>query len=346
MSSQKINLFRLPEFHKLADQVMAVVVIDRTGNIIASSTKARILLPAASAKLTSHFKPSALAQYKTFLKNKTQPQTTLDVSVKGRAALPATLIRLKGNQLFLVWISSRPGRPEKNDLLVRDFMHTASHQLLTPLTISQWYSQLFLAEADKLDSLPAQFREFIEEIQTANNRMQGVVSLLLDISRLESGKYQPLITRFELKKVIKKALDDYLHKHSEGGVTVEFKSYHQLSCQVRSDKQILAKTLGILLDNAGKYNNSARKIITVSLRRSGVGNIIIAVRDNGTGMNISEQKRIFSKFFRTQSAQNTIPEGNGLSLYYCMLVLKLLGGKIWFRSKPKSGSLFSLRIPA
>jgi two-component system phosphate regulon sensor histidine kinase PhoR len=345
MSEERINLFRIPEFTQLVDRFFAVLVINRNGKVLASSSSARILFPALiTTQLSSHLKPSQLQQLKSFFRDRKLAETGLDLTVKGRTKLQLTIYRLKADKNFLVWIRHKPAKAEKNELLVKEFMHTASHQLLTPLTISQWYSQLFLEEAEKLDALPKQFREFITEIQIANNRMQGVVSLLLAISSLESDRYQAVMTRFELKKVIRKSLEDFQHKHNGEQIQLEFKSYHQLSCQVRSDKAIISRVLGILLDNSAKYNASPLRKITVSLRRSTTNSIIITVRDNGTGIALAEQKRIFSKFFRTETARKATPEGNGLGLYFSKLVLKTIGAKIWFKSKPKQGSAFSLKL--
>ncbi|MEK7452920.1 MAG: ATP-binding protein [Patescibacteria group bacterium] len=224
-----------------------------------------------------------------------------------------------------------------------EFISIASHQLRTPLTTIRWYSEMLLD--DDADILSEQQREFLNEIHNGTKRLYKTIDLLLGISRIEGGKLK------EEKKLIdfalfindlKKELDpQMLEKKLKFLITPPENN----SVMIHLNPLLLRQVLLNLISNSIRYTND-NGIIEVRWNNDKEKNVVIcSVKDDGIGIPLLQQKRIFSKFFRAENAISKIPDGSGLGLALVKEIILSWNGNIWFETMENKGTTFFFTIP-
>lgn len=222
-----------------------------------------------------------------------------------------------------------------------EFVSLASHQLRTPLSTINWFSEVLL-DGEK-GELPTEQRHYIEEIYKGNKRMIHLVNSLLNASRLELGKYFMEPETVDVSELSSEVLSEILPQ-------CEIKKI-QLLTRIDSplphmivDPKIFKIIMQNLLSNAVKYTPNEG---SVSLRVSSdpEGYCVITVRDTGYGIPKDQQEKIFTKLFRADNIRHYETEGTGLGLYIVHSLVEQLGGKISFTSAENEGSTFIARIP-
>ena len=231
---------------------------------------------------------------------------------------------------------------KKPDEIITEFLHLASHQLLTPLTISQWYTQLL--ESKLAGEGNESYNDLLQEISNANYRMREIINMMLDTSRVESNRYKIKKDKIQLSNLIGSKLSKLETEFARLGVKTRINNLAQADHVVYSDEIILGKVIELIIHNALKYNRSTPRMVNIGLRKNKSNKILISFVDNGIGIPEPDQKRIFNKFFRAGNAVILEPDGSGLSLYYAKQSLYLLGSKIWFRSRHGGGTVFTVRV--
>lgn len=222
-----------------------------------------------------------------------------------------------------------------------EFISLVSHQLRTPLTSLSWYSDLLLE--DRSGQLSSSQKQYMDEIQSATQRMNETVNLILNISRVELGAFQVNPTQVNVCKVVEAALN-------ESKKMIELKKIHiNSSCGshdliMNIDAKILEIVLQNLLSNAIKYT-AINGEVNLFFEINKLNELLIKITDNGCGIPRVDQPKIFTKVFRATNANLVDPNGNGLGLYLTKSVLDRMGGKIWFESEENKGSTFYVTIP-
>ncbi len=233
-----------------------------------------------------------------------------------------------------------------------EFVSLASHQLRTPLSAINWYSEMMLdQDAGKLSK---DQKEYMKEIYEGNQRMIELVDSLLNVSRLEVGKLKndpqdvsmgELLGSLEKEmqtSIVTKKLE--VTKHVEAKLPI-----------VKADPKLLRMVVQNLFSNAVKYTPAEGKV-TITFRKAHSNEIakakaksndclFISVRDNGYGIPIEQQGKIFEKLFRADNVRKMDVEGTGLGLYIVKEVARKLGGDIWFESAESLGTTFYVIIP-
>ncbi len=237
------------------------------------------------------------------------------------------------------------------------FVSVASHQLRTPLTTLNWYTEMLLSgDAGKINKKQ---KEFLLEIYQGSKRLVVLVNDLLNISRIESGrlKIQPVET--SIHSLIKETVAEIrpLLRGRSTSVTVDIPALQ--FTDVLIDPLILRQVIHNLLTNAIRYSSKDTKsVITISVQKKRFAltrnkaaelrpgsYIVIAVKDQGIGIPKNQQDRIFEKFFRADNALHAAADGSGLGLYFIKMIMQESGGALWFTSKENQGSTFFVAIP-
>ncbi len=235
----------------------------------------------------------------------------------------------------------------EGDALKDSLLSLVSHELRTPLAaIKATASGLLQEGADWPE--PAR-RESLAAIDAEADRLGGLVSNLLDLSRLEAGAWRPLKDWCDVAEVAGTALDR-LPPSEAARVQLDVAPDLPL---VQADYTQIALVLTNLLENAVKYT-SAGSPISLSIRpaRNGqdeaAGGVLVSVRDCGLGLAPGEEERVFERFYRSPSHANGPVHGTGLGLALCRAVVRAHGGRIWAGSPPvgaPSGAVFSVLLP-
>lgn len=236
-----------------------------------------------------------------------------------------------------------------------EFVSLASHQLRTPLSAINWYSEMLLN--DDAGKLNHDQRQYIREIFNGNQRMIELVNALLDVSRLEVGKLASNPEPTDVRELV-----HGVEQELRGAIGAKHQNYasdiDEGLPDLVIDPKLLRMVVQNLLSNAVKYtlpNGSIRLSFERAgddeLKRAGIhhGNgdayALLTVSDDGLGIPAVQQPKIFSKLFRADNVQSLDVEGTGLGLYIVKQVVDKLGGRIRFESAEKLGTTFYVLIP-
>lgn len=218
--------------------------------------------------------------------------------------------------------------------LKTDFQY-ASHQMRTPVTKILW--DLESLEEAGLDRRAELIKNAIDSAQSITK----MCDQLLSIAEIDHGIVIVNYETINLLETIDKIFSDVDAPANRNNVKLIFK--RDIPMSVEADKKLLGRTLFELVDNAIKYNVDKGEVsIDVQEQEE---DIIIEVRDTGIGIAYEQQPMIFNKFFRGTNYDTSKIPGAGLGLFISHAYIKIMGGKIWFKSEPGRGTSFFILLP-
>jgi PAS domain S-box-containing protein len=235
--------------------------------------------------------------------------------------------------------NSRLYRQLQNALAVRqEFVLVASHELKTPVTSLRGFAQLLLRQLEKNESLdPERLRKALTTIDLQSSRLSRLVSRLLDISRLESGR---LVLERELIDVT--ALVEQLVGEAQiGAQRHTILSNLKPGLKAFLDPLRFEQVVSNLLDNAVKYSPPDSQIEVTITEESDNNLLCLCVKDQGSGIAHEHRPFIFDPFYQ---AQNQV-HGLGLGLYISQQIISIHGGTIEAQYPPDGGTIFIVKIP-
>ncbi len=228
-------------------------------------------------------------------------------------------------------------------ITIRDeFLSIASHELKTPLTSIQLQTQVMkrrLAQGDSSALSPTALVRLIEQTDRQTARLVRVVDDILDVSRINSGRFTLYLERHDLSALVRETVERCDLMVSQAGSKVTVEAPVPVMCQV--DKFRMEQVVSNLLTNAARYGEG--KPIEVTVRPGPEGSAEVAVRDRGPGIAREAQTRIFERFERATAMSGST--GLGLGLYIAREIAQGHGGTIRVDSEPGRGATFSVRIP-
>lgn len=349
----------------------AVMACDRRGKIILFNRKA-VEMTGFSAKevIGKHYnrvvkfvreidnEPSKdfIAQAMKTGQKTTMADNTLLIrknGVKISVADSAEPIRYVHGELIGCVVVFRDITKEKEtDKAKSEFISVASHQLKTPATIISLYTEMLLKEGGEV--ITSKQKEYLTQVSNANKRIVDIINTLLNISRIEMGIFSMDATPVDIVAFLKNGIQELHPSVKEKNITLQ-EEYHQLEHIVLIDMLLLTMVFSNLLSNSIKYAPVGGSILVKSneVRRGEKvgGNVIkedsvlISVSDNGRGIPVDSQGKIFSKFFRSDNAHHDHADGTGLGLYIVKSIIDHVGGEVWFLSKETDGTTFYFTIP-
>lgn len=219
----------------------------------------------------------------------------------------------------------------------RQFVSNVSHELRTPLTIVNGYLQSVLRRQNNLNSAQ------LEALETASMETERTIRLLqdlLDLARADSG-YLHLRWDVCLLNELVAEVVGMAEKYSERMIKVE--SINQ-GIEVKIDYNRLKQILLNLIDNAVKYSPADTPVL-IKLNLQGE-EAIIQVCDQGYGIPLQHQARIFERFYRVDEARTSSTGGCGLGLSIVKTFVESMGGHVSVRSRLGEGSIFTISLPA
>jgi PAS domain S-box-containing protein len=221
-----------------------------------------------------------------------------------------------------------------------EFVSTVSHELRTPLTSIKGYVDLILdGSAGEINEIQQDFLGIVKE---NSDRLVELINEMLDISRIESGRVHLRVEPMNIAESIEGSVDTFRAVLSQTGRSIEVHAPSNLP-RVCADRDRVGQVLINLLSNALKYSPGGGRVdVTASHHGDFVG---VAVTDHGLGIGKEDLKRLFTKFYRVDSAMTREIGGTGLGLSICKNIIELLGGEISVKSKLGAGSTFSFTLP-
>lgn len=222
-----------------------------------------------------------------------------------------------------------------------EFVSISAHQLRTPLSAMKWILKMLL-DGD-LGEITKEQREFIEKCYTANERMITLINDLLNVARIEEGRfiYKPILA--DIISITQSVIASLTEEIKRKRIQFEFKKPREKLPEIKVDVEKISLAIENLIENAIRYTPERGKIL-VSLEKK-ENEIEFSVKDTGIGIPKDQQSRIFTKFFRAANAIRMETEGSGLGLFITKNIIEAHGGKIWFESEEGKGTTFYFTLP-
>jgi signal transduction histidine kinase len=226
------------------------------------------------------------------------------------------------------------------DRLKDDFISTVTHELRTPLTSIRAFSEI-LSDTPGLDNVRRQ--KFQEIIVKESERLTRLINQVLDLSKIESGNMEWVVSEIDLKAVIEEALTTTSQLFEERNIQIELDLPEAIP-PIIADRDRIMQVMLNLLSNAMKFCNSEAGWVGLRLWVS-EGSVQVDVSDNGPGIPPEDQQIIFEKFRQVGNTLTEKPQGTGLGLPICRRIITYFGGRLWVESKAGEGATFSFTLP-
>ena len=223
-----------------------------------------------------------------------------------------------------------------------NFLSNMSHEMRTPMNAIIGMTQIGKS-ADDIKKKDYAF----EKIEGASNHLLGVINDVLDVSKIEAGKFELSITEFEFEKMLQKAINVTGFRIEEKKQVFSLHLDDGIPKVLIGDDQRLTQVITNLLTNAVKFTPERGSIslnVYFAGEENGLCTLKIEVKDTGIGISREQQSRLFTSF---EQAENNISRkfgGTGLGLAICKQIVKLMGGRIWIESEPGKGSSFIFTV--
>lgn len=250
-------------------------------------------------------------------------------------------ILLEGDIIGAVMTFRDITKEKEIDKTKTEFVSLASHQLRTPLSTINWYTEMLLA--GDVGALTEDQERYLKEIYRGSQRMVSLVNALLSVSRMDLGTFvlEPEPTDFMrlVENVIKE--QQFHIERKKLKVTTAFPDTLPL---IHADAKLLGMVVQNILSNAVKYTPDKGEIALSLVLAPNQEKILLTITDTGYGIPKNQQGQIFTKLFRADNVREKETEGTGLGLYIAKTIIDNSEGRLWFTSGENEGTTFFLEL--
>ena len=221
-----------------------------------------------------------------------------------------------------------------------EFLANMSHELRTPLNAVIGFSDVLKEQYFGL--LNDKQQEYVRDINDSGQHLLSLINDILDLSKIEAGRMDLDLSRFNLPAAIDDALvlvRERAHRHNLQIKSSIGADIGDMVADERKLKQILIN----LLSNAVKFSHPGGSVLVAAMR--GAGEVIVSVKDSGLGVAPHDQAAIFEEFHQLTTEGHPRQEGTGLGLALTKRFTELHGGRIWVESEAGKGATFSFTLP-
>jgi len=252
------------------------------------------------------------------------------------------VLNKKNEIVYFVGVERDITREKQIDRAKTEFVSLISHQLRTPLSAISLFSEMLVDK--QVGDLNKDQIEYVEDIRISNKRMITLVNSILNVSRLDMGTIATELKDVDLVELAQTVAAE--QKILMLKKKIKFKSLMGPDIPtIKADTEQLRMVFQNLLSNATNYT-PVGKGIELAISFDAPKKIIsISVKDEGIGIPVNDQGKIFDKLFRSNNAKLFYVDGNGLGLYIVKSVVERLGGIIWFESVENVGTTFYINLP-
>lgn len=222
------------------------------------------------------------------------------------------------------------------DVAKTNLLATISHELKTPLASSDF--SIKLLQDERTGKLNREQAEYVNNLKEDNRRMLKILSELLNMAQIETGKIQLDIADVSPVSIADNAIETVMNAAKDKNVIIK-KDYGPSPGTISADAEKTAWVLNNFLTNAIKYS-PAGETITVSVRNK-ESEVEFSVTDRGPGIPSEYHKKVFDRFFRVPGANG---RGSGLGLAISKEFIDAQGGRVWVKSEIGTGSVFGFTL--
>jgi len=218
-----------------------------------------------------------------------------------------------------------------------EFLSMASHELKTPITSLKLFTEVL--DRKLRENKINEAKQVVKKIVNQSEKLSALITDLLDITRIQTGKLQMEKAPFDLNELI----DDTVEALQETTRRHKIRVRGKIRQLVSGDRYRIYQVLSNLLTNAIKYSpNGGTIVIRVSKQQS---HALVSVVDKGVGIEKKHQKKIFERLYQIGNRQDRSSRGLGIGLFVSAQIVKQHHGRIWVKSKKGKGSIFSFTLP-
>jgi len=277
-----------------------------------------------------------------FQKNRFKKIERVEFSLGETETFEITTVLLKGlEEAGCIVIFHDISREKIIERLKSEFVSISAHQLRTPLSAIKWSLSLLREEKVKEEER----KDLLDKVYQSNERMIRLINDLLDVTRIEEGRYLYNPKLGDVKEVLEASINPA--KEEAKIKNVKFKTLFSKGNipLVKLDKEKIGVAIQNLAENSVHYTNPGGTIeISVEYHKE-KKEIFFKFKDTGIGIPKKQQERVFSRFFRGENVMRMATEGSGLGLFIAKNIIEAHKGKIWFKSTEGKGSTFYFTIP-
>ena len=238
---------------------------------------------------------------------------------------------------------------QRANLAKSEFVSFVSHELKNPMTSIKGYAELLASGAvGQVNEMQA---NFLGTIRANVERMSALISNLNDSAKIEANRLRLDYRPVHIPDIVDETVSAVKGLLESKGQTLEFRLPAHLTL-ARADQFRLSQILTNLVSNAHKYTPEGGKIligaeVAANQWDSEGAPVVIHfwVQDNGIGINLDDQAKIFQKYFRSDDPLVRETAGNGLGLHITKSLVEMMGGRIWFESEYSRGTTFHFTVP-
>jgi signal transduction histidine kinase len=219
------------------------------------------------------------------------------------------------------------------------FLANMSHELRTPLNAIIGFSEVLLARM--FGELNARQEEYLKDVLVSGQHLLTLINDILDLSKIEAGRMELQPSRLGVAPLIDGSVTMIRERAAKLGIAVSVHVDPDVG-EIDADERKLRQVLFNLLSNAVKFTPEKGRIDVSAVRRN--GEVRVSVKDNGIGIALADQERIFEKFEQAESGRRQ-EASTGLGLALAKSFVELHGGRLWVESAPGAGSTFTFSVP-
>ncbi|HUA13236.1 MAG TPA: PAS domain-containing sensor histidine kinase [Candidatus Sulfotelmatobacter sp.] len=272
-------------------------------------------------------------------------ETKLYVQSKKGSLIPASVsvspIMVDGKPIGAIEVFRDISMELEVDRMKSEFISLASHQLRTPLSAVKTYTHML--RDSFMGPLNSDQKKALDTIINASNRMNELISTLLNITRIESGTITVTPKATTVEEIVKDIMPELKLMAESKKIQLVAESTKGSETKIRTDILILKEIINNIISNSIKYTpvKGWVKIVT----KAGRTKIHIEISDNGWGIPTQNQNQVFSKFFRGPNIIRRETSGTGLGLYLVKGLVESIDGEIDFKSEEGKGTTFYITLP-
>lgn len=263
-----------------------------------------------------------------------------------------TEVKLKSNDEFAIFadyfnqmsrqLKMTVEREQAISQIKSEFISLAAHQLRTPLSAMKWALRMVI-DGD-MGKINRKQRDFLEKSYQTNERMIGLINDLLDVARIEEGKFGYIFDFSDLGTIIESVIGEQNISAQRKNIKIIFRQPAKMFPKIKIDSSKIKVALGNLLENAILYTLPGG-LVEISIETFGKNYLKVVIKDTGVGIPKHQIPRLFSKFFRGGNVVLMQTEGSGLGLFIVKNIIQRHGGKIWLESEEGKGTTVHFTLP-
>jgi len=271
---------------------------------------------------------------------------SLELLARIRYHSRAYINMLERNQAFAQLAKQHRDIAEKNAELQQlnqeknEFLGIAAHDLKNPLSAIKGLAEMIEEDCSEMEH--EEIQESAEKIRVAAARMFNLITTLLDVNAIESGKMNVTLAPTDLLPVVNAVVEDYQGAAHSKHITLHFHAPEQ-SVIALVDGNTVRQILDNLVSNAVKYSPSHKSVLVSLYVKNHQARC--AISDQGPGLNAEDKKKLFGKFNRLSAKPTAGEHSTGLGLFIVKKLAESMHGNVWCDSEPGQGATFTIALP-